>query len=248
MSGSAEVTGNPLLDEFMNHDGHYVHKWVHYFEFYHRHLQRYRGKAPKMVEIGVQNGGSANLWRKYLGDGAEIVGVDIDPACRALEREGFEIWIGDQEDQNFWKAFRRKHPAVDIILDDGGHTMRQQVQTFKSLFPALNESGTYICEDTHSSYFPTHGGGLGREGTFHELVKKLIDEMHAWYHMPLSKLEKSYIAQNLLSLSVYDSMVVMEKRRKTAPITLAQGREGRVNLPSAMTFLDMRRMFGVSDE
>jgi hypothetical protein len=238
---------NPLLSAFIANGGRCIHKWVDYFEIYHRAFERYRNKPITFVEIGVQNGGSTQMWREYFGPQAKIIGVDIDPACKALEAEGFEIWIGDQGDPKFWSGFLKEHPNLDIVLDDGGHTMRQQIVTFGSLFPALNERGTYLCEDTSTSYFPKHGGGLKKEGTFHEMVKNLIDDMHAWWHSPLSAIPDNYIANHLYSLCVYDSVVVMEKRKKNAPLVLARGNNGHKANPPAMTHVDMRRAFGVKD-
>lgn len=242
------MPGNPLLDDFISHAGRGIHKWVHYFDVYHRCLDRFRGQAIKFVEIGVQNGGSAHLWRRYLGPHAQIIGIDVDPACQALEREGFEIWIGDQADPEFWRRFKQTHGCVDVVLDDGGHTMRQQITTFEALFPALADGGVYLCEDTHTSYFPGHGGGLRRAGTFHEYVKALVDEMHAWYYAPLSKLDQAYLARHLYSISFFDSIVVMEKRSKNPPLILARGSVGHKKNPPAMTHVEMRRLFGVPDE
>ncbi len=238
---------NPLLAYFMRNGEEGIHKWVDYFEVYHRYFQRFRGQPVKFLEIGVQNGGSARMWRHYFGPQATIIGVDVDPSCRALERQGFEIWIGDQADPAFWKKFLAKHPDLDIVLDDGGHTMRQQIMTFECLFPRLKNSGVYLCEDTHTSYFPAHGGGLERAGTFHEHVKGLVDGMHAWYHAPLDRLEKEYWARNLYSVAFFDSIVVMEKRLRNPPLILARGSFGHVANPPAMDFAGMRRAFGVPD-
>ncbi|MBV8467574.1 MAG: class I SAM-dependent methyltransferase [Burkholderiales bacterium] len=240
---------NPLLQYFMRHSGPVIHKWVDYFDVYHRTFQRFRGKPIKFLEIGVQNGGSAHMWREYFGPQATIIGVDIDPACKALENDGFEIWIGDQADPDFWENFLRVHPQFDIVLDDGGHTMEQQIVTFESLFPALVDGGVYLCEDTHTSYFPMHGGGLRKPGTFHEYVKELVDRMHAWYHAPIAAVaEASYAAKNLYAMTVFDSIVVMEKRLKNMPVALARGYQSHTPVPLALTFLDTRRLFGVPDE
>ncbi|GAP36440.1 class I SAM-dependent methyltransferase [Piscinibacter sakaiensis] len=237
---------NPLLNYFVRNGQAGMHKWLDYFEVYHRTLARYRGRPITFLEIGVQNGGSTRMWREYFGPQATIIGVDIDPACRRLEEEGFEIWIGDQSDPAFWEEFCESHPALDVVLDDGGHTMRQQIVTFDALFPRLREFGTYLCEDTHTSYFPSHGGGEGVL-TFHEHIKSLVDEMHAWYHVPLAELPREYWARNLYAISFFDSIVTLEKRSRNPPITLARGSFGHVENPLAMSFLDMRRACGVKD-
>jgi hypothetical protein len=238
---------NPLLGYFMSNSGVSMHKWIHYFDIYHQCFSKYRGKKIVFLEIGVQNGGDLRMWRKYFGEQAKIIGIDIDPNCKMLEKEGFEIWIGDQADPVFWAEFCQKNPHLDIVLDDGGHTMEQQITSLISLFPILNDSGTYLCEDTHTSYFATHGGGLKNSATFLEAIKEMIDEMHAWYHAPLGKIDDSYIANHLYSIAVYDSIVVLEKRRKNAPLVLARGHEGHIKNPPAMSYIEMRRAFGVAD-
>lgn len=248
-SGSVafEDDGNPLLQYFIGNSQRSMNKWVDYFEVYHRAFARYRGKPITFVEIGVQNGGSAQMWRHYFGPQAKIIGIDVDPACKALEQDGFEIWIGDQADPAFWAEFCRVHPEVDVVLDDGGHTMKQQIVTLNALFPILKDGGTFLCEDTHSSYFPSHGGGLRRENTFIEYVKTFIDRMHAWYYAPLNSLQDDYLTNHLYSMSIYESIVVMEKRRKNPPITLARGVGGHIANPPVMTFAQMRRAAGVKD-
>lgn len=239
--------GNPLLDDFIKNGGRSIHKWIDYFEIYHRSFSKYRGTDITFLEIGVQNGGSLHMWRRYLGPNAKIIGIDVNENCKALEAEGFEIWIGNQADPNFWNEFLGANPVIDVVLDDGGHTMEQQITTFNYLFPAINNNGCFVCEDTHSSYFPTHGGGLRNPLTFIEFVKALIDDMHAWYHAPLSELDGAYMAQNLYAISIYDSVVVMEKRIKNPPLILARGYDGHIKNPPAMTHVEMRRAFGVPD-
>jgi hypothetical protein len=239
---------NPLLAYFMRNGGREIHKWVDYFEVYHRTFARFREKPIKFLEIGVQNGGSAQMWREYFGPQATIIGVDIDPQCKALESEGFEVWIGDQADPMFWETFCEAHPQLDVVLDDGGHTMAQQIATFNALFPGIKNGGVYMCEDTCTSYLPSYGGILKSPGTFLEYVKNLIDDMHAWWYAPLDELSKgAYVAKNIYSLAIYDSIVVIEKRQKNPPLSLARGKPGHVKNPMAMTFLDLRHILKVPD-
>ena len=58
-----------------------IDKWHHYFEVYERHLARLRSANPTVLEIGVQQGGSMEMWRQYFGGSARIFGIDIDPAA-----------------------------------------------------------------------------------------------------------------------------------------------------------------------
>jgi hypothetical protein len=223
--------GNPLLDYFVANGGRSIHKWLHYFEIYHRCFERYRSRSGiKFLEIGVQNGGSTHMWREYFSKDARIIGMDIDPACREMEKDGFEIWIGDQASRDFWTNFKQKHSSLDIILDDGGHTMEQQLVAFQELFPILSDGGIYLCEDTHSSYLSSFQGGLRRQGTFIEAVKNMIDHLHSWYYQSDEEINNNYLTNYLYSIQVFDSIVVFEKRRKTQPLCIMTGNDQRVGL------------------
>ncbi len=72
------------------------------------------------------------MWRDYLGPKAIIYGVDTEPDCRVYENDGVKIFIGDQADRSFWREFRRKVPALDIVIDDGGHQPEQQREKLRT--------------------------------------------------------------------------------------------------------------------
>ena len=205
-----------LEDEFRRGAGRLVTKWRHYFEIYERHLAPFRGRPVLLLEFGVWHGGSLQLWRRYLGPQARIVGVDVNPECAGLAEEGIEIVIGDQADPATHRSLRERHGGFDIVIDDGGHTMEQQVTTFREIYPAVRDGGLYVVEDTHSSYHAHWGGGLRRPGTFIEQAKLMIDQMHAFYG-PVAGLAPDYITQTVQGLHFYDSMLVVEKGKREAP-------------------------------
>jgi hypothetical protein len=205
---------NPLEEYFRRNPGRLIHKWHHYFEIYHRHFAAFRGRSPVILEIGVFHGGSLQMWRHYFGPGARIVGVDIDPRCRGFAEPGIEVIIGDQADRAFLGALRERVPQVDILIDDGGHTMAQQIATFEELYPHVQPDGIYVCEDVHTSYVAEYGGGYRKPGSFIEHAKGLVDPLHGWYITPPGVDE---MTRTTHSVHFYDSMVVIEKRAMTRP-------------------------------
>lgn len=100
----SETSGNPLRDYFEANRGRLIHKWIHYFDIYHRHFASYRGRPITLVEFGVFHGGSLQMWKQYFGPQARIVGVDINPDCASLAEEQVEIRIGDQSDREFLRS------------------------------------------------------------------------------------------------------------------------------------------------
>ena len=218
--------GNPLEYYFLNHRGRRIDKWQHYFEVYHRHFERFRGRRPVVLEIGVWHGGSLQMWKKYFGAGARIIGVDIDERCKAFAEDSVEVVIGDQADRALHAELRRRYPHVDIVIDDGGHKMDQQIVTFEELYPHVQPNGVYLCEDLHTSYMPSYGGGLRKEGTFIERAKSLVDGLHGWYAgdpVVDPALKTSDFTRSAHSLHFYDSIVVIEKRPTAPPKALRVG-------------------------
>lgn len=149
-----EVT---LLDMFESHTGRQVDKWRHYFDIYEKHFARFRGTAPRVLEIGVDHGGSLQLWKRYFGHRALIVGADIDPRCKAYEEAGVQVEIGDQADAGFWLELWDHYTGFDIVIDDGSHQTEHQLKSFASLWP--HTRSVYLIEDCHRVYPPVNSEG-----------------------------------------------------------------------------------------
>lgn len=203
------------LEELHKQNTHSSDKWKPYFEVYERHLRRFMGTDINIVEVGVQKGGSLEMWGNYFGAGSKITGIDVDPECSSLkyDNDNIEVIIGDQGRAEFWDKFL-PNKKIDVFIDDGGHFMDQQILTFEKVFPLLSEGGIYICEDCHTSYMGYNGGGLNRKSSFIEYAKSYIDVLHYdWKEETTSELEvRNKIASNGLSgIFFYDSMVVFEK-------------------------------------
>ena len=167
---------NKLEEYFYTHRKNIVHKWTHYFEIYDTHFNRYIDKECVILEIGVAMGGSLQMWRHYFGNKAKIFGIDININCKNFKEENIEIFIGSQSDKQFLRDIKLKIPKIDILIDDGGHTMDQQKTCLEEFFDHINDDGIYLCEDTHTSYWPEFGGGLNKKDSFIELTKTLIDK------------------------------------------------------------------------
>jgi len=136
-----------------------LHVWPVYFEAYHNHWQRYRGTDVVFMEIGVQSGGKIPMLRDYFGPGLSYIGVDINPSVNKFSSADWvHIEIGNSEDLEFLQQLKQKYPKVDIFLDDGGHTMNQQIVAMKEMLPHVQPDGVYMCEDLSTSWSPSFGG------------------------------------------------------------------------------------------
>lgn len=200
---------------FYSHRGRVVHKWTHYLDRYEQHFARYKGASFGMLEIGVSEGGSLEMWRQYFGADARIMGVDIDPACAERVEAPNLVRIGSQDDPDFLLACAAELGApLDIVLDDGSHVGQHQWTSFRTLFPLVEDGGLYVIEDLHTSYWADYGGGASEPTSGVGLVRALIDDMHAWYH---ESPELTPAKESIAGIHVYDSMVFIEKSRRERP-------------------------------
>jgi hypothetical protein len=232
---------NDLEQHFTRNSGRLINKWKHYFEIYDRHLSRFRGTDVHVVEFGVSHGGSLQMWKQYFGSKASIFGIDINPNCKKLEEEQIQIFIGDQEDRRFLKSLTEKIPRIDILIDDGGHTMKQQISTYEELFPHIDKNGVYLCEDLHTSYWPEYGGGYLKGGTFIEYSKKFIDYLNAWHSFQPSRLTIKEFTRSVHALHYYSSVLVIEKRPIEKPYHLTTGTATIPEFRPSRSFLNRLR-------
>lgn len=220
---SNDPGSNPLREWFDRNPGRYMMKWAHYFDIYHRHLASRRSRPVTLVEFGVFHGGSLQMWKHYFAPGSRIIGVDINPRLTDLGEEGVEIVIGDQADRRFLRELAGRIGPIDVLIDDGGHTMQQQVATLEEMYAAVHPDGVVIVEDTHTSYWSEFGGGLRTRGSFMELVKHLVDDLNGWHSRDPNSFGPGAFTRSAQSMHFYDSVVVIEKGPHPRPQQVTSG-------------------------
>lgn len=234
-SGPSPSAG-PIERAFFSNTGRAMHKWHHYLPLYDRYFGPYRARQasmpflpflkrrnfPHFLEIGVQNGGSLQLWRRFFGSSAVIFGIDIDPACAEFDGEGGNrVRIGSQADSAFLHGVVAEMGSLDIVVDDGSHVGRHQRTSFETLFPLLNEGGLYLIEDLHTSYWTHFEGSYSSQESAVALCKTLIDDLHHWYHPRGMEIAA---AQGMVAgLHIHDSMVIIEKAKVAPPVNSFRG-------------------------
>jgi len=216
-----------------SHTGLRLNKWKHYFPIYDRHLSRFRDRDITLCEIGVAGGGSLELWRRYFGPKAKIVGIDANPDCKRFESAGTRVFIGSQGDPGFLRRVAEDIGSIDILIDDGSHAYADQLATFRTLFEHVREDGIYACEDLCTSYWADgFGGGVRQPGTFVEFLKELIDEMNAWFWRTGVESEPGAFASVVGGMHFYPALIVIEKQRSETPIHTPVGRSRAAPAPA----------------
>lgn len=123
-----------------------------YIEMYEEILAPYRTTAKNILEIGLFNGASLIMWEKYFTGKAYGVDCDEQPHggmadLRPMINSGaYNIFILNAEDEwHIKKAFG--DTKFDVIVEDAGHDLGQQLKMYHVLSPYLSKGGIYIIED-----------------------------------------------------------------------------------------------------
>jgi len=198
-----------LWQDFLTHDGFPMDKWAWYFPIYERHFSSYRNKSLTFLEIGVARGGSLQMWQRFFGPLAKVVGIDIRERSKSYESPGTFVRIGDQSDERFLQSIIDEFGVPDVVLDDGSHQMEHLAKTFNFLYPKLPKNGVYMVEDLHTAYWEEFGGGVSKPETFINLSKGFIDELNADHSR--GKIAATFITRQTFGISFYDSVAVFEK-------------------------------------
>lgn len=115
-----------------------------YGEFYDGALEPCRGRPIRLLEIGVDRGGSLRLWDAYFEGQADIVGVDIDLSRLEATAEWSACFArGDA----YTAEMAGSLGDFDVIIDDGPHTLRSQLDLIRLYTPRLKPGGLMVIED-----------------------------------------------------------------------------------------------------
>jgi hypothetical protein len=160
--GSSRLTD--LASQFGPDTGTHLGDWglAHgYAAIYEWFLAVRRFEPLRLLEIGVWKAGSLRMWESYLPN-ARILRIESSPDVVQERAERAEILIGDAADEQFLNDVlcRFSGGKIDLVIDHASHILDQQIRTFETLFPFVEEDGLYFVEEVSGSRFQDGNRGL----------------------------------------------------------------------------------------
>lgn len=192
---------------FMN-SKYFSTKHAHYFKIYDEVVTKIKHRTcriPVIVEIGILHGGSLFMWRELFGPEARIIGIDLNPDSIKWQDYGFEIFIGSQSSPEFWFNFYEKVGPINLLIDDGGHTNRQQIITTFCALNNMRPGGLILIEDTNTSFLREFGNPS--KSSFVNFSKRMIDLLYMQDGLS-AKTKK--IRNNIERITFINSIVLFE--------------------------------------
>ena len=118
-----------------------------YGGWYREHLNEYRDNPVVLLEIGVQGGHSLHMWDGYFTHPqARFVGVDKSAANASIPSRATVI----HADGTHRSIVERIPKELDIVIDDGAHSLRSQIDAMRIYWNRLNPGGLYVIEDVQT--------------------------------------------------------------------------------------------------
>ena len=196
-------------------------KVTNYFEIYTELFSHLRGAKVTFIETGVFNGGSLFMWKKWLCKNARIIGVDLNPAAAKWRNFGFEIFIGDQGDPQFWSGVFKEIGEFDALLDDGGHQSFQQIVTLTEAIKHAKSECIIAIEDTCTSFMREFSSHLNH--SFLEYAKDSTDSLlvktNKFFPGEFPEIENTEIVdlfKNIYSINFYSGIVAYKIKSQAA--------------------------------
>lgn len=214
---------------YQEHQGKVSDKWNLYLDVYDRVLAPWRELPVTLVEVGVQNGGSLQIWPRYFVNGAAFIGCDIDTKCAALVYDDarVSVVVGNINSDAGSRAILSRAQSWDIFIDDGSHTSYDIIISFCNYFQFLKPGGLYIIEDLHCSYWASYGGGIvcaTSSMSFFKLLCDILNHEHWKTQITVESLLATFFAgpkqpnfsffSDIFSITFLNSMCIIEKRHE----------------------------------
>ncbi len=121
----------------------YRTRWLNHAGLMSRHLEivlfAFDREVPdgplRLLDVGIENGGSLEIWQEILPEGSEVLGIDSDPGCADLD---LPVLTGDVTNRE-WVRDALRGRWFDVIIDSTG-TMTSY------LWPYLVKGGRLLIE------------------------------------------------------------------------------------------------------
>ncbi len=182
------MTADTLRAYYSRHAGKVSDKWQLYLDIYQAVLADYRDKPVSVLEVGIQNGGSLEIWSRYFRNAIKLVGCDINPDCARLRYDDprIAVVVADANTDDAERRIAAEAEVFDIIIEEqlkskimrvqgvanvdiyGGRERKILVEIDKEKIDAYQISFERIMEVLGANNFNVLTGGITKgEKEFH---------------------------------------------------------------------------------
>ena len=172
-----------------------------YLEKYGEIFERLKDRSNKILEIGIKEGDSLNLWAEYFTQSV-IYGIDQDyPQEGNLPLHStVRVIIGDAYTPEMMTLLK-DIGKFDIIIDDGSHWLYHQKFVIDYYLDLLTNDGILVIEDCNCNLDPIDG-------------VRYVDMLINWF--PEEIRDKVYIdSRIMINDNMANTLIIYDKYEKS---------------------------------
>ena len=173
-----------------------------YHTYYENYLKDIKLENINVLEIGTFKGNAAAALFFYLKN-SKIFSADIFPDLYLYKSERIKnFFIDSSKEEDLRSVFSKENKKFDLIIEDAGHYLKDQIITLFILFKLLKKKGIYVVEDLD---FPDTRKDMNikdEKPTLKQILQKIKNgtDFNSKY---ISNEDKIYFLSNLESIEIF---------------------------------------------
>jgi len=173
-----------------------------YGKFYEKYFDKIRFDKLSILEIGSFHGNaSASLF--FYFKNSILYAADIFPDLfRYKSKRITNFFVNSSEEKSIKENILDKNIQFDIIIEDAGHSLKDQIISIFMLFRSIKKGGLFIVEELEFPDTRDDMNLLNEKPTLREIFKK-INKSETFNSKYISKIDKRYFLENFLSIDIF---------------------------------------------
>ena len=192
--------GSYFIDQFSKNNSTKKIAGHNYSAFYENIFFSIKDNIKSILEIGSFKGNAIAVFFFYFKN-SKIISTDLYPDLFLYESNRIRNFLLDSTSEISISSFKEKLINFDLIIDDAGHYLKDQIISLFLLFNRLNSGGYFIIEELD---FPDtrHDMNINNEAPSLREILISIKNNKDFNSKYISSEDKKYLLNNYDSINI----------------------------------------------
>ena len=177
-------------------NGHKYHK------FYESYFNEFKNKKINILEIGSFKGNATASFYFYFKN-ANIMSGDIFPDLFRYKSQRIEnFFLDNSKESELNNKLINTNNKFDIIIEDAGHYLKDQIISLFMLFRTLKNGGIFVIEELDFPDVRHDMNILNEKPTLREILRS-IERKENFVSSYITEIDKTYFLDNYQDIKIF---------------------------------------------